>query len=493
MEDGAEFFVALPAARKDATLLTLNTLISLLNDDSIFQGSQSESRFEEAILELHSRLQVYRDPGLNQFFLIEAARAQSFPVVWLDQQILCIGHGKTSRLFSSTLSDKTGVIGVSLAKNKHKTSCFLRICGLPGSINKLVKSQSEAILAANELGYPVVIKPNNCDRGLGVSADLRSERDVLTGYQNALKYSDDILLEKHIDGFTHRLTVVEGKVIKVVKRIAAGVVGDGASTIAELIEKSSKNSVKSSSIKQPLVLDDEVLGLLAQQKKNLYSILGRGEYLRLRRRDNVSAGGTNSNIDLGMVHPENIDLACIAARLLRLDIAGIDLITTDISNSWRVNGATICEVNSQPQLADSEDNSLYTFILNRYFPIAPEIYIEIAIAVDERKITPEALASLANKGPSHCVSHRSGLLINGKLSTITFKSNFYAAQAAVLRPDVASLTYVMTIEEVLNNGLPIDRWHNLMVLDDQKLGRELQRELNKLIFPHQRAWRNQGG
>jgi len=282
--------------------------------------------------------------------------------------VYCFGQGAKSRWFDSSLTDDTPAISVRLAKQKNVCAAILRRHGLPVPRHHLASDEVRAVAAAESIGYPVVVKPADQDRGIGVAAGLVNAAQVVRAFVEASRHSKAVLVEKHVDGGDYRVHVFQGEVYKVRHRIPGGVVGDGRSSVAELLQ-----SLNSDPRRGPpgtdsklfrIDLDTEALELLQERQLGTDSVPQEGTFVQLRRIANVSVGGVSLPVDLSQVHPDNLALARQAVRALKLDLAAVDLLIRDIGRSWRDVEAGICEVNAQPQFGVDAPEWLFT----RFFP-----------------------------------------------------------------------------------------------------------------------------
>jgi cyanophycin synthetase len=391
--------------------------------------------------------------------LVQAAQAlRLFCQPVLGGGLYQFGTGVFARLFDSSVTDRTSAIGMQMAGNKWMTAQMLRRSALPAPRQHRVASEEEALRAAEAIGYPVVVKPEDQEQGRGVAADLISPAQVAAAFQSAFKLSARILVEQHIDGNTHRLTVVEGDVIRVTRRQAGGVVGDGQHNIATLLEMQLATEAYQRRArrlgKALLTLDEEALGLLAQKGFSPQSIPAEGQSVRLRRRDNINAGGTNTDIEIDQVHPANVQLAINAARLLRLDYAGVDLISRDITQPWWANGASMCEVNAWPQLAArNRETRYYEHILRRVMGPQSHIPVHLELVLDALALGGVVTRCLSEA--TGCLASAHGLHTGGGAPPLPMRNGFEAAQVALRRPDVHLLTVVLTLDELQTHGLPL--------------------------------------
>lgn len=452
--------LALPSPDVRASRVALSWSIATFNQLLSGQGRVGDP--EPVRDAVHQGLRAYGDQGVNRFGIMHAANRLDIPVNHLTQDVLVLGTGMHARWMKSSITDATPAISAGIAQNKQVTAQVLRAAGLPGALNLRVTSPETALEAAREVGFPVVVKPADRERGEGVAADLRDDRAVTAAYEAASRLSSHILVEKWAPGFTHRLTVFNGRVIRVTRRIAGGVVGDGTSDLRSLVEQALKTEHHQRMIRRlgrpVLELDEEALGLLAQQGLDARHVPGAGQYVRLRRRDNINAGGTNEDVELGAIHPDNLRVAVDAARLLRLDFAGVDLIMEDISRSWFEAGALICEVNAMPQMRATSDPTIYERLLAEFMQAGVRIPARLLVCPQSEAGRGAALQRALALDRYNGVADRDGLWVDGFRSTAPFEDGLSAARALLVRTDVRGAICLMTPEEILRLGLPLNRW-----------------------------------
>lgn len=414
---------------------------------------------------LNSEFSPYVAKSVNRFAQIKGVMDLGINLVRLPGSVLCLGTGERSRLVNSTLTDGTPFIGLQLARNKYHTASMLRMSGLPGAVNKIVSSSDDAVQVASEFGYPVVIKPVDLDRGDGVAADLQTEAAIRSAFDSAHALSQYVMIEKHISGFTHRLTVVEGEVISVRQRIPGGVTGDGKSTLKELVEKSQDTTWsrrwERTRGRAPVELDAEALDLLKEQNFDAKAILPEGKFQRLRRRDNINAGGRNMDLSLDSVDQNNLELAISAARLFRLDIAGIDLISTDIAKSWRETGATICEINGRPQLAARHAPELYHEMLSRIMGPEPHVPADLVLCGEDPTERMALIKALGTRALDHTITSREGLWRGSVCISDKFQNDYAAACATAIRSDVVAMKCLVSLRDLLRLGSPLQTWSRI--------------------------------
>ncbi len=436
---------------------------------------------------LQSQLAPYREPGMNRFHIVQAAHRLDIPAFALTNQTMAFGSGDCMRLMISSTTDSTPNIGVRLAASKSQTATVLRLAGLPGALHLPAHSADEAVAAAVRLGYPVVVKPDDQEQGRGVQANLVRPEQVSEAWTAAMDVSKYLLVERWVDGSTHRLTVFQGRVIRVVKRQAGGVIGDGVLSVAALVEQQSERARDEHQTglqgTRPVSLDAEALDLLQQSALSPSHVPAEGVHVRLRRRDNINAGGLNVEIALDTVHPDNLRLAVDAAALLRLDFAGIDLISLDIAQSWLDNGATICEVNAVPQMGVGGDPKIYEKVLLDLMGGRARSPVQLVLCPADPTLRAQALDQcLASSGAAHtAVSDTSGLWLRGQRVTRPFKHGFDAARALLLRRDVTQALCLMSVDEVIGAGFPLPQVDALTVALQSQLAANEQAQIARVF------------
>lgn len=331
--------------------------------------------------------QSFAPKGENTLRLLQAADELNIPWMHMTYNVYQIGWGRNSRWFDSTFTDRTSTIGAALARDKFAGATVLRKAGLPTPKHTLVYDLNQALQAAQNIGYPVVIKPSNLDGGYGVFTKLTDANAVRRAFLSANQHSKQVLVEEFVEGKDYRVRVCNGKAIGVMIRKPAYIVGDGVNTVAKLIEilnqaRLQKQVVVDPTIERgskPIQIDDELYRWLTMQNLSLESVVSTGREVRLKGAANVSLGGTTWDVTAS-AHPDNLELAVSAVMALRLDVAGVDLILPDIKNSYKVTGGSICEVNAQPQYSTAQ---AYTQLLKLLVPNKGRIPIVLIVGLTE--------------------------------------------------------------------------------------------------------------
>lgn len=289
--------------------------------------------------------------GPSTASLVRAAEDRSIPWLRLNEYSLVqLGHGKYQQRIQATVTSKTPHIAVEIASDKDETNQILADLGLPVPAQRLVYSSAEAIQAAERIGFPVVVKPYNANHGRGVSLNLSDGEHVAIAFDRAREISRGVIVEKFIAGFDHRILVVDGEVVAAAKRVPGHVVGDGTRTIEELVaevNRDPRRGIGHEKILTRIELDYQAERLMELLGYTKDTVPPEGEVVYLRSTGNLSTGGTAVDVT-DLMHPDNIEMAVRAAAAVGLDVAGVDFLTADISQSHEDFGGAICEVNAAP-------------------------------------------------------------------------------------------------------------------------------------------------
>ncbi len=289
--------------------------------------------------------------GPSTAALVRAAQERDVPWLRLNQYSLVqFGHGRYQQRIQATVTSHTAHIAVEVAGDKEETNKILNDLGLPVPQQRLVYNEENAVRAAERIGYPVVVKPLNANHGRGTALNLSDAEHVITAFGQAREHSRGVLVESYITGEDHRMLVIDGALIAVAKRVPGHVVGDGERTIEELVEKINEDPRRGIGHEKVLTRIEfdyqasRLLGLLGYDRD---TVPAAGEVVYLRSTSNLSTGGTALDMT-DAIHPDNREMAIRAAKAIGLDVAGVDFLTTDITQSYKEVGGAICEVNAAP-------------------------------------------------------------------------------------------------------------------------------------------------
>ena len=337
------------AVGKAAGELALSVLHHLLPPErAAHDASPLDFRAE---LEALVRLAQRRAFGPSTAALVRAAEERDIPWMRLnDRSLVQLGHGKFQRRIQATITSETRHTAVEIASDKRLTNQILADLGLPVPRQVRVWEADEAVEEAEGLGYPVVVKPLDGNHGKGVGIGLRTAEQVRAAFEQAVYYSSTVIVETFQEGHDYRLLVVNGKLVAVSQRVPGHVVGDGRSTLAELVERVNEDprrGVGHEKVLTRLELDDQALRLIAEAGLTPETVLAAGQVFYLRSTGNLSTGGTSID-KTDVIHYDNRIMAERGVRAIGLDVGGVDYISPDISRSYKEVGGAIVEINAAP-------------------------------------------------------------------------------------------------------------------------------------------------
>ena len=331
--------------------LAMRLLSSLLPEALRTRGAVPEGWEWPTARDEFIRYAQRRALGPSTTSLVRAAEERGIPWLRLNgQSLVQLGHGKYQQRIQATVTGRTPHIAVELASDKEETNKILATLGLPVPRQELVTSEEGALRAARRLGVPVVTKPFNGNHGRGISIHLMTDDEVIAGFKEAREISRSVIVENFLSGDDHRLLVVNGELVAATRRTPGHVVGDGAQTIAQLVEvvnADPRRGVGHEKVLTRLVLDAQADMMMARMGYTAESVPGVAEIVFLRSTANLSTGGTATDVT-DIIHPDNRDMAVRAIRAIGLDVGGVDFLTTNIAESYKTVGGGICEVNAAP-------------------------------------------------------------------------------------------------------------------------------------------------
>ncbi|MDX2212517.1 MAG: cyanophycin synthetase [Oculatellaceae cyanobacterium bins.114] len=288
--------------------------------------------------------------------IIKAAELRGIPWMPLSTRALIqLGHGAYQKRIQASLTSSTGILGVELASDKEGTKRLLRDAGIPVPRGTVIYYLDELEQAVEDVGgFPIVIKPLDGNHGRGITININSWDLAEEAYDAAKAESRTkaVIVERYYVGQDHRILVVNGKVVAVAERVPAHVIGDGKSTIADLIEKTNQDPRRGEghdNVLTQIELDRTSFQLLERQGYSLDMVLPIGQICYLKATANLSTGGIAVD-RTDDIHPETLWIAERVAKVIGLDIAGLDVVTPDISRPLREMDGVVVEVNAAPGL-----------------------------------------------------------------------------------------------------------------------------------------------
>jgi cyanophycin synthetase len=283
--------------------------------------------------------------------IVEEAAARGIPWIRLNRHsLVMLGYGVNQRRIQATVSGNTSNIAVEIACDKEETKNLLDAAAIPVPKGYIIYDEEDLMSSVNKIGFPIVLKPVNGNHGRGATINISNLDDAKAALQAAKKVSRAVVCEKFITGFDFRLLVINYKLVAAAKRTPAAVTGNGKNTIQQLIDEVNTDPRRGYGHEKVLTaikVDDMTMNILRDKGYSLDTILPEGEILYLKSTANLSTGGTATDVT-DHVHPYNIFMAERIARIVGLDICGIDIMAPDIETPINENGGAILEVNAAP-------------------------------------------------------------------------------------------------------------------------------------------------
>ncbi len=374
---------------------------------SINRGNETQFNFAKKYASLKAVFDRSLMGGPTLYSLIETAMKNEVPVFFLEEENqFQWGYGSKQLRGRSTIVHTDGIKDTEFTMFKDMVSDFLFMCGFPTPKGRNCYTEKEALLEAQKLGFPLVIKPVSGHKGIGVTTGIQNETEVLLAFRKIVAwikkdavFFDGVVVQQHISGHDHRLLTIEGKFVAALKRIPAYIDGNGKDAIGKLIETENLKDSRLDNARSPLSkihIDDDLTDFLSRQSLNLESVPLVGQRIFLRSVANISAGGVSINVT-NDIHPKNIQLAESIASFFHIKCLGIDVLANDISLPWDQGDFGIIEINSGPGVfmhltpAFGEGINVPQLILNSHFKTPQSARIPI---IAGNKIDLEFMHSL---------------------------------------------------------------------------------------------------
>jgi len=416
--------------------------------------------------------------GPSTAAIVEAAADRKIPSIRLSSgNLVQLGYGARQRRIWTAETDETSAIAETISRDKELTKTLLQSCGVPVPEGSIVDSADAAWDAAQDIGLPVVVKPLDGNHGRGVSINLNTEADVRAAFELAEQESSDVIVERFVRGDEHRLLIVGGKLVAAARGEEAWITGDGKSTVMQLIESQlNSDPRRGSSEAHPLNLiltdpDDDprpVLLQLERQGFSTESVPKDGERVLVQRNGNVSCDVTE------LVHPSVAKAAALAAQIVGLDIAGVDLVIEDISRPLSEQSGAIVEVNAGPGLnmhlkpADGEARPVGKAIVDHLFKEDENGRIPIVgvTGSNNTTLTARLVAWLLHLQGSYVgLACRDGLFFRQRQVHNRPSDNWERKRQVLLNRMVEAAVFENGAKTILSEGLAYD-WCDVGIVTD---------------------------
>lgn len=409
--------------------------------------------------------------GKSTLPILKVANQLGIPFIHLGSSIYQLGWGHKARRIDRSTTGEDSAMGSKLAQDKVVTANLLRQAGLPAPVHRVVSTLDEARTVSEKIGWPVVIKPADRDRGEGVTVDVTSDT-LKHAFESAsaLSKTKKIIVERQVAGCCHRLVIAGGKLLYALKRQAPSIVGDGQKSIGQLLETARLEQRRRALWKRATVnpVDDEVRAVLAAAGYDENSVPEAGQRIFLRKIESTQWGGTFEEVS-EETHPDNIRIAVDAAQLFGLHTCGIDIITDDISRPWHESDAIINEVNYAPLLGGTEQSRNYLPTLLKQLIVGDgRIPVEVYVGgQDARAAATTRWETLYEDDISACLSNDLETFSHtAEPWPMPFSSLFQRVRAMILSPRVEVLIMVVQTTEFQVTGLPLEQVNTVHWFDD---------------------------
>jgi cyanophycin synthetase len=417
--------------------------------------------------------------GPSTACIVTAATDRGIPHIRLnDGNLVQLGYGASQRRIWTAETEYTSAIAEGIASDKDLTKSLLKSCGVPIPEGQVVNSPQEAWEAAQDIGLPVVVKPSDGNHGRGVTLDLRKKEDIEAAYHVAYPEGSDVMVERFIPGNEHRLLVVNGKLVAAARGEVVSITGNGRSTVRELIDSQLNSDPRRGYEEEyPLEIIDiatnpKVQLELKRQDLDADAVPAAGRQVVIERNGNVAVDCTDD------VHPEVAYTAALAAKVVGLDIAGIDLVAMDISKPLQAQGGAIVEVNAGPGLlmhlkpAEGAPRPVGQAIVEHLFPsedgdVQPGRIPVVGVAGSRGTSTIARLVGwLLHLGGHHTgLACTEGMFLDRRCMETTDCAHWEAAHRLLMNKMVQAAVIESNARTILRDGLAYDRCQVGVVTD----------------------------
>lgn len=341
-----EYYVCISYTEEDAGVYAAKAAVRIC--EALTEGV--EYNLEEDIMNLREIREDTR-LGPSTGSIVDEAAKRGIPYIRLNKRSLVqLGYGIHQKRVRATIASTTGNIAVDIACDKEETKSLLEAAEIPVPSGTVIRNEEGLKDAIEKYGFPLVIKPIDGNHGKGNTTNITTWEQALTALEAAQYYGRSVIVEKFITGFDFRILVINYKFVCAALRTPASVVGDGVNTIQHLIDETNKDPRRGyghEKVLTQITIDQFTQKMLDEVNYTLETVPPKGELVLLKPTANLSTGGTSTDVT-DEVHPANIFMCERIAKIIGLDICGIDIMATDLRTPVSENGGAILEVNAAP-------------------------------------------------------------------------------------------------------------------------------------------------
>ncbi len=437
--------------------------------EALLDAAVNETPFETdaTVAELRARDEDVR-LGPSTGSIVDAAVARGIPYRRLTKgSLVQFGWGARQRRIWAAEVDRTSAVSESIAQDKDLTKRLLRAAGVPVPMGRPVKDVDDAVAAAEEIGWPVVVKPQDGNQGKGVTVNIKNRAGIERAYPGAESIGT-VMVESYLPGYDFRLLVVGNRLVAAARRDPAHVVGDGKSNVRQLVDRVNADPRRGDGHATPLTrikFDEVALAQLAAKGMSVDTVPAKGQRVVLRNNANLSTGGTATDVT-DDVHPDVAAAAIDAARMIGLHVCGVDVVCETIDRPLQDQHGGIVEVNAAPGLrmhllpSYGKGRNVGQAIVDQMFPPGDDGRIPVvAVTGTNGKTTTARLVAhlLRTAGMRVGTTSTEGSWVDGQMVDSGDCAGPKSARNILMHPDVDAAVFETARGGVLREGLGFDR------------------------------------
>ncbi|MCF8092646.1 MAG: cyanophycin synthetase [Desulfotignum sp.] len=434
---------------------------------SLFEAVAQGNRFN--INQVVAGLKVLREDhmlGPTTWSIVKEAQSRGIPFIRLNEDShIQLGYGAHQQQIQASITGHTSAIAVETADEKTRVKTYLKRSGIPVPDGRVVSSEDEAMAAFKELGTAVVVKPDVGNHGNGSTINVTDPDQLKKAFHAACAYHPDVIVETYVSGGDFRLLVINGKFVAGAKREPAHIVGDGGSTIHDLIKTVNSDPLRGFGHEKVLTridVDDMTRRLLSLKGLSMDSVPGNREKVYLKATANLSQGGTAEDVT-DEVSPDIRFMAERAARIIGLDCVGIDVLAKEISLPLEASGLKVVEVNAAPgfrmhlEPTKGQSRNVAKPVVDMLFPMGYTQVPVLAVTGTNGKTTTCKLIAhtLKYSGKIVGLTCTTGILIDGKPILSGDYSGPEGAGIVVREPSVDHIVLEVARGGIARRGLGV--------------------------------------